>query len=187
MSASHSSNRRISLLLIGLALGVVLGAGYLWARDRLDQGRFQDTKEVDLKIGQPVPDFTLEDLEGNSVTLSQYRGRSVILNFWATWCVPCKNEMPLLEEQSREYADELVVLGVNAREGRELASAFVDEIGVSFPILLEQAGNVIGAYQVRGYPTTFFIDPDGNLRAVHIGELNSESIGRYLEALGIRS
>ena len=132
-----------------------------------------------------APDFTLTDLDGNSVSLSDYRGTPVMLNFWATWCPPCRAEMPLIQEYQDKYADGFVVLAVNGGETAQEVQAFVTEQGFDMVFLLDADFAVAELYQVRGFPTSVFIGADGNTQKIHIGELNEPLIVAYLELLGL--
>jgi peroxiredoxin len=137
-------------------------------------------------VGAPAPDFTLTDLEGVSYTLTELQGHAVLLNFWATWCYPCREEMPLLDSAQARYTQAgLIVLGIDADESAEHVAEFRDELDVTFPLLLDPGGDVQQLYRIRGYPTTFFVDAEGVIRAQHIGILGEARLNRYLEAVGI--
>lgn len=136
-------------------------------------------------IGSAVPDFKLASTDGTLQSLSSYRGKQVIINFWATWCPPCKEEMPLLELYGQKYAETLVILGVNSGEEPDVVRPVIEKMGITFPILLDQAGNVTDLYYVKDFPYTFFIDEAGILRGQHIGLLSEERLVRYLKTIGI--
>ena len=137
------------------------------------------------EIGAQAPDFALRDLEGNEVRLSDYRGRTVLLTFWATWCGPCRLEMPTFEGRYQELKDEgFTVLGLNYDEPVEDVSAFRDELGLSFPLLLDPGGSVQRLYRIRGYPSSIFVDPQGVVRIVHIGLITEGQLRDYLVELG---
>ncbi len=114
-------------------------------------------------VNQPAPDFTLTDMQGNQVTLSQLRGNVVLLNFWATWCPPCREEMPSMEELHQRYKNQgLVLLAVNVEaEGYEAVSRFLPGKDYTFPILLDSAAEVQNQYKVFRFPETFIIDRNG--------------------------
>jgi len=137
------------------------------------------------EIGAQAPDFALRDLEGNEVRLSDYRGRTVLLTFWATWCGPCRLEMPTFEGRYQELKDDgFTVLGLNYDEPVEDVSAFRDELGLSFPLLLDPGGSVQRLYRIRGYPSSIFVDPQGVVRIVHIGLITEGQLTDYLVELG---
>lgn len=128
-----------------------------------------------------APDLSLATLDGGSMRLSDLRGKPVLLNFWASWCAPCKAEMPAMQRVFTEYQDAgLTILAVNATHQDTLAaaSAFVAERGLTFPILTDVDGSTGALYQVRALPTTFFIDADGNIVDMIIGGPMSEALLR---------
>ena len=122
--------------------------------------------------GRAAPAFRLRAPDGASVALTDFRGRHVLLNFWASWCGPCRGETPALQAFFEERAPGLVVVGVNQQESREAAAAFAGEFGVTYPIALDADGRVSAAYRVStGLPVSFLIDPAGVVRAIHRGAL----------------
>ena len=128
------------------------------------------TSEYGPGIGKLAPDFTLNSLDGQEVSLSGLRGKPVLLNFWATWCGPCRIEMPLLQEIYEKWAGkELVLLAVNLHEDPGKVREFVESAGYSFPVLLATGNEVPLSYNIRNIPATFFIDADGVIRDIKIG------------------
>jgi peroxiredoxin len=129
-----------------------------------------------VRVGSPAPDFTLLSLAGPPVSLHEQQGKVVLVNFWTTWCPPCREEMPALQRAHERLADQgLVVLGVNWTQEDNLADveAFVQEFGLTFPILLDSDGLVNkDLYQVLGLPTSVLIGRDGTVRAIRIGILD---------------
>lgn len=133
------------------------------------------------EVGGPAPDFTLVDLEGNAVTLSDLRGRPVVLNFWATWCPPCRLEMPELQETQRDYAEQgVVVLTVNQDESAAQVQSFFDEIGLTLQAVLDDDGDVGIAYGAFYLPSTVFINADGDITAFHRGIISRSQMDDYL-------
>ncbi|HEX7974202.1 MAG TPA: TlpA disulfide reductase family protein [Anaerolineales bacterium] len=137
--------------------------------------------------GFSAPDFTLDALGGGQVSLSALRGKIVMINLWASWCPPCREEMPAIERVYQVYKDKgLVVLGVNTtNQDREAdAVSFVQELGLTFPILFDRSGSVSARYSLRALPTTFFVDRKGVIQEVVIGGPMSEtSIRTRVESL----
>lgn len=129
--------------------------------------------------GFSAPDFTLDLLGGGTVTLSDLRGKPVVLNIWATWCPPCRKEMPAIEKVYRSYKDlGLVVIGLNltSQDSEPAVSAFIQQLDLTFPIALDRDGSVGDRYQLMGLPTTFFIDRQGVIQAVVVGGPMSETL-----------
>ncbi len=131
--------------------------------------------------GRYAPDFALTDLNGETVRLSDWRGQVVLLNFWASWCVPCRQEMPLLQATHEAYAgDGLVVLAVNMGEERRRVEGFAADLAVTFPVLADEETTVGTLYRVRGAPTTYFIDREGVIRQRYVGPLTSGMLAAIL-------
>ncbi len=129
------------------------------------------------ELDKPAPDFTLKDLDGNSVRLSDFRGKVVFLNFWATWCPPCRAEMPDIEKVHQKYKDQdVVVLGVDLRENASTVRAFVEDGGYTWVFLLDTTGEVGSMYSVSAIPTSYFVDKKGIIRAVTIGGMTAATI-----------
>lgn len=138
--------------------------------------------------GFPAPDFTLDLLGGGQVTLSELRGKVVMINLWASWCGPCRIEMPAIEKVYRAYEDQgFLVLGVNStfQDSESDAAAFVRELGLTFPILLDRAGAVSRRYQLRALPSTYFVDRKGIIRSAVFGTMNDAFIeSKVAELIG---
>jgi len=137
-----------------------------------------------LEVGDIAHDFELDDFDGNRIRLLDYRGQPVIINFWATWCAPCRLEMPELQEAYENYQDEgLVILALDQDEPVERAREFFyDEMDLSFTPLLDENSAVSTAYSSFSVlPTTFFVDPEGKVTAIHSGPLTMGQIEGYIE------
>jgi peroxiredoxin len=133
-----------------------------------------------------APDFTLEDPSGAPVSLRDFRGKIVLVNFWATWCVPCRAEMPAMEQLYQEFQGQgFVLVAVNFKDGAEQVGAFGRELHLTFPLALDGKGTVASAYGVRGLPSTYLIDRDGHLTGQVIGgrEWDSEDAKAYFRRL----
>lgn len=119
-----------------------------------------------------APDFTLKSRSGENVKLSEFRGDVVMINFWASWCAPCRQEMPLLEDMYKKYSDlGFVLLGVNVEEDSSKAADLLKEIPVSFPVLYDNTNSVTQLYKVVAMPSTVMVDRDGKMRYLHRGYL----------------
>lgn len=160
-------NRWYALFLVVL----IGGSGWLWAsRAPLEA---QPMPGEDPAIGLTAPDFELTTLDGETLRLSELRGTPVVLNFWATWCGPCRRELPALQTAAERYDGRVVILGVDQGETPDTVQPYVDELGLTFAIPMDEDMQVGARYNVRGLPTTYFVDADGVIRHVWLGEMNS--------------
>lgn len=133
-----------------------------------------------------VPDFTIYTGGGDAVQLSDFAGRPVIVNFWASWCGPCQNEMPDFEQAYADYGDEIEFVMLNATYGRETmdsARSFLEESGYTFPVYYDTDADAAAAIGVTAFPTTLFIAPDGTLTAYAISMLDAETLQRGIDML----
>jgi peroxiredoxin len=136
---------------------------------------------IGLDVGQTAPDFTIRDVTGNTVRLSDLRGRGVLLNFWATWCPPCRAEIPYLIAAQEKYgAKGIVVIGIDFGESDDQVKRFAQENGMNFRLAMDDTGEVYQTYNVRGIPTTYFIDRNGVIVAKQSGGINPALIDRVL-------
>lgn len=134
--------------------------------------------EVAAEEGALAPDFLLEQLDGPDLRLSDFRGQPVVLNFWATWCSPCRKEMPQFVRAYDKYRDDgLVIIGLNLQEGKTIARNFAEDYGMEFPIVIDRDGEMKDRYRALGLPTTYFIDRDGVVRSVFRGPFVEERDG----------
>jgi len=134
---------------------------------------------------KPAKDFELKNLAGETIALSNFFGHPVIVNFWATWCPPCREEMPIFQKFADMYDTRLIVLAVNAGEKEEVVRNFVEESGLDLVFLLDPTNSAAELYGVRGFPMTFFIDEQGTLLRTHLGELDERLIKHYLDLIGL--
>jgi peroxiredoxin len=158
------SGRRRWLEAVGLILGLtgLLVFAALWTAPSAK--RDADGFDVVRVAAAPAPDFALRTLDGGTVRLPEFRGRVVFLNFWATWCVPCREEMPAIQALAGELEKQgLVVLAVNYEESPETVRAFIRETGLTLRVLLDPDGAVARRYRVAGLPASFFVDRRGAL------------------------
>lgn len=132
--------------------------------------------------GGLAPDFLLETLDGGELRLSELRGKAVVLNFWATWCLPCRKEMPQMVAAYDRYAEQgLVVVAVNLQEDRGSIQRFASDFGMDFPIAIDRRGEVADQYRLLGLPTTYFIDREGVVRSVFRGPFLEKLQGRDVQ------
>ena len=136
------------------------------------------------QVGQPAIDFALLNLAGQQVWLSDLRGKLVILTFWATWCPPCRAEIPELNNVYLDLKSEGVeILAIDVQESPGIVNDFVTSMGMNYPILLDSRGYLVYAYGVRGIPTSFFIDRQGILRDIRVGGVTEEMIRSILKSI----
>jgi thiol-disulfide isomerase/thioredoxin len=182
-------SRRLLLISLGVILGIsaglllLIGLDPSWLPFQL-AGMSPENPAVP-EIDSPAPDFSLKTISGDTATLSDYAGRVVLINYWATWCLPCRAEMPLLQQYAERYSDDLVILAINNGEPADEVEAFIRELDLTLPVLLDPEETVTQLYRIRGFPTTLFIDRDGKIRYQHIGILNEGQLVSYLADLGI--
>jgi len=133
-----------------------------------------------LGIGVKAPDFELINLKGEQVKLSDFHGKKIMLNFWATWCPPCKEEMPDMEKFHQQAKDDVVILAVNI-DPQYNVQEFITEMGITFPILLDKKDDVNSIYQVLTIPTTYFIDEEGIIRHKYLSAMTNEIMNQYVD------
>ena len=132
-----------------------------------------------LNPATPAPDFTLTDMDGETHTLASYQGKPVIINFWATWCPPCRAELPSMNRAWKKIKDEgIEMLAVNVGESEDTIFAFMGDYPIDFTVLLDESGEIINNWPIRGLPTTFVLDKQGNLvyRAIGGREWDSDEL-----------
>lgn len=170
--------QRLLAIAVGCVLVVTVANGLIGKPDSPAGGA--EEGKPGLNIGQQAPDFELQLLSGETIRLSDYRGKTVFVNFWATWCPPCQAEMPYMQQfYTDNERNGVVILGVNATHTEAsvpVVAAWVKEWGLTFPIALDPTGNVTDTYRVNAYPSTFVVDPDGMIREKHPGPLNGDML-----------
>ena len=160
------------LLPAGLALAGLAVVAALWLVPTIRTQNPAAPAAGTVRVGSPAPDFQLGLASGGVGKLSAQRGRVVLLNFWATWCVPCRSEMPALQSLSDRLGDAPFTLwAVNLQDDPQAISQFTGELGLRLPVLMDESGDVTRSYGVRALPATFLIDKSGVLRAQRLGAL----------------
>ncbi len=142
-------------------------------------GRSQSSAQsvVPPRQGAPLGDFTLQDLNGQIVKLSDYAGQPVLINSWASWCPPCRAEMPDLEAYYESHKDQgFIILALNAGESKSTAASFAHVAGLTFPVLLDSNTSVLNAMNIRNFPTSILVGRDGAVKAIHIGMFTPEAL-----------
>jgi peroxiredoxin len=168
-----------TIVLLALVLTVVGTYSERWGLDRLGQR----SAGVGVSVGQPAPSFSTTNLAGATLSLEDFRGRVVVLNFWATWCPPCRVEMPELDAYQAEMGDRMVVLGIDMGEPATVIAPFVREYGLRFPILLDESGTIAMTYAVTGLPTSIILDRGGIIRERVVGAMTRDGLARRVERL----
>lgn len=160
---------------------VILVAGGAWLYASQAPADAQPaTRPAEPAVGHPAPDFALTTLDGAQFSLSELRGTPVVLNFWATWCGPCQRELPAMQAAAERYDGLVVIAGVDQGEDAGTVQPFVDELQLTFPIPMDAEQDVGQRYNIKGLPTTFFIDGEGIIRRVWAGEMNSVTLAENI-------
>lgn len=144
------------------------------------------------EVSRPAPDFALPGLDGGTVSLSDYRGKVVLINFWGTWCEPCKEETPALQaayQELRGQGFEIIGINLYSQEtaGDKAVRDFISPYGVTYPIALDTDGDIARAFQISPIPTSYFVDPSGNIRFVKVGTLKAAEVRALFERLQPRA
>ena len=167
-------NRRV------LVVGSLLAAALIFI---LFAGLGKDPQEIRSPlIGKPAPAFTLREVgTGRTISLDQFKGRPVVVNFWATWCRPCYDEHPILVANARALQPNVQFLGVVFQDSEEKIQKFLDERGRAYPTVVDDAGKTAIAYGIGGVPETFFVDANGSIVAKYSGPLSGDALQANLE------
>jgi peroxiredoxin len=176
-----------SMLAIVIGVLLIAGPAFLSVVPATPKPALQSGMQSSMpKEGELIPDFNLPTLDGRKVRLSDLRGSPVLINFWATWCGPCKQEMPLLVEQYNwNKGKGLRVLAIDTLANDNVADmrAFAKQFRMNFDVLVDETDAVAGGWQVMGLPTTFFVTPDGLVAKVHIGQLSADQLKEYMKLI----
>lgn len=180
-------NKKIVLIILIIAIiGAILVAQKLLSKKGSITGKLQDNENTGLNIGNQAPDFILQSVDGSNVQLSSFRGKkAVVVNFWATWCPPCREEMPTFERIYTEHKDKVEILGVNLQESGRAVNNFLKAVPVAYPLLLDPNGDVKKAYNVFTQPVAYFIDKKGIIMDKKFGPLAKKEIEEKFAMIGV--
>ncbi len=187
------TNSKLSKQIIGIIAIIVIAVGTLFAmnyrnssidiNENINNGTENTDKgTVNEEVGKSAPDFTLTNLDGKEVSLSDYKGEIVILNFWATWCKFCDVEMPDLNDLDKEN-DDVVVLAVDVMEGHDKVKKYIDKGGYDFEVVLDSKGDISREYLVTAFPTSYIVNKEGILMGGVQGPINKPQIEQILESI----
>lgn len=169
------------ILIIGIAL---LGGGWIAYSQEPAKVAFDAAGLTEAPVaGYLAPGFTLTSTMGEEVSLADYQGKPVVLNFWATWCPPCRAEIPHFQDAAQKYNGQAVIIGIDQGELQSQVTDFANQFGVTYPMLLDPSNDVNRQYQVRALPTTIFIDANGVVREVFTGIINGAVLEERIERL----
>lgn len=175
-----------------MILSVIISAMVGWTlydlvfsgKEPAEEQNAEEAGTTGLMIGDLAPDFELVTMDGETVRLSDYRGERVFLNFWATWCPPCRAEMPDMQKLYKEQEVPVEILAVNLTKteaNEENVADFVADYGLTFPILLDRESEVSDKYRVQAYPTSYMIDSEGRISFVAPGAMNQDIMSRAVK------
>lgn len=180
------NNKKTFWVYLALFVAVIIGAGFLYKNLSLKSNRQEINQSQEETQNSKAPDFTVFDKDGGEVKLSDMEGKPTILNFWASWCGPCKIEMPHFQEVFNEMGEEINFFMVNATGGRETekkAKDFISENEYTMPFYFDKNLDAIRAYNINAFPTTYFIDKDQNLVAVAQGTIDKDTLLKGIDMI----
>ncbi len=174
------AGNRLGAIIIGIVIlaGII---GFVWLKSN---------KYAPVITGSYAPDFTLKDMKGSDHTLSSYRGKAVFVNFWATWCKPCREEMPSMEVlykylKERNVPFEMLAISMDRVTTQKEVDSFVKNLGITFPVLLDPWGNTDGKYKLTGVPETYIVDQEGRVVEKVIGPRDWTTVGAVEKLFGL--
>ena len=183
------NNKKTLLFLIIALIVLILGASLLYnsMKDSTEADMDTATSEDASESRTPAPDFTVYSMDGDKVSFSDFKGKPVVINFWASWCGPCQSEMPHFEEAYKKYGDDIHFLMINLTDGMretpDTVMGFLDYFGYTFPVYYDMGYDASDAYGISPIPTTFFIDKNGNIASSQIGALSASALERNIELI----
>lgn len=178
-NSSQTKNPLVPLLLLVLGVALIAASVYFLLQDTPPQ---TDLTAVPAQVNYPAPELTLSDLAGTSVSLADYRGQVVLVNLWATWCPPCKEEMPTLEAFYRKYQSQgFVIVAINDGDPTEDVIQFAQEYGLTFPVWLDPTYIATEqAFKTLSLPSSFVIDREGTIVLSWVGGINAKTLEKYV-------
>jgi peroxiredoxin len=189
---TRSKRRRVlpliaSVLAIVIGLMLIAGPAFLSPLPGASKPALESGMRSSLpREGEPIPDFDLPTLDGRRVRLSDLRGSPVLINFWATWCGPCKQEMPLIVEQynwNKSRGLRVLAIDTLLNDNLEDMRAFAERLNMNFDVLVDETDAIAGGWQVMGLPTTFFVKSDGVIAKVHVGQMTADQLKEHLKLI----
>ena len=172
------------ILIAVVMVGLIGGASVLYNQLSVDYAPVQTVTEAAV---EQAPDFTMTDGEGNEVMLSDFFGKPIVLNFWASWCGPCQYEMPDFEEAYHQYGEEVQFLMVNLTDGYSetlnSAKAFLEDAGYTFPVYFDTLSDAAKTYQIYSIPCTYFLDADGALVTRTVGMISADALQQGIDLI----
>lgn len=182
--AKSANTQGILMLVVGLGLILIAVAAFFAMPKAAEAVRESDGLVVPVSVNFEAPDVALTDLQGNPVALSDYAGKVILYNSWATWCPPCKAEMPTLQAYYDKYKDQgLVIIAIEDGQPLPEVADFVQQFGLTFPVWPDPEYKASKTYNVSGLPTSFVIDRDGIVRLTWSGEISMSALEKYVTPL----
>ena len=179
INVQPSRVRIFAMLMIGMGL-IATGVMFVMLLDQRDASA-QDFSAVPAKVNFPAPELNLVDLSGRQVSLTDYRGKVVLVNLWATWCPPCREEMPTLQKfYEKHKEDDFVLIAIDQEEPLELVKSFVDEFGLTFPVWLDEEYEAERKFNTMNLPSSYVIDRSGVVRLMWIGGISKRNLEKFV-------
>ena len=176
----------IALGFIALGIAVIVRMVFPPTSPSIHEDRIDRENKPEPIVGAFAPDVNLLNLDQEKIQLRDFIGKPVMLNFWATWCEPCRVEMPAIQDRYEKFSEEgLVVLAINAAEPQKDVETFKNELDLTFDLLLDPVADTQRLYRIQGYPTSVFIGSDGIIQAIHFGILSKARLDHYLSQIGL--
>lgn len=180
LSNQPSPGRLIALMLIGFGF-LALGVSFLLMPEQLSSASTQDFSTIPVEVNLPSPELNLTTLDGQAASLSDYLGDVVLVNLWATWCPPCREEMPTLQAFYDEHrSDGFILIAIDQGETLDEVTPFVEEFGLTFPVWLDPGSTAGGEFNTMNLPSSYVIDRSGRIRLMWIGGISKNNLDKYV-------